>query len=398
MIVDYNSGLAYNGNIKMKTILRTVVIIIILVSSISSIPAQNEPVGPPEDPRTWMKTLNQIEPRTLISSIPFSITNSGSYYLTQNLTGDDTVTNGITIDANDVCLDLCGFVLSGTTNGWCGISLTGADNRNIIIKNGVVRGWGQSGLFLQNGMSCRLSNITAINNGTGPSFAAIYVGQDWDVEDCSASGNMNGGFFIGNNSRAKNCKARGNSAYGFMIGNGGRVENCSASENKENGFEGGMMSMILSCSANNNTNNGIYVGLYSIASGNISSYNRANGIRAGTGSRVEKNVSTQNGGCGIYAEGFSRVTENQIVQNSGPNIYGNTGCRIDHNHVYGGPIGIQSDVDSYGSLYVANSVVDCSTSYIVTIGSSFGQILNNSIMEPSTNFNVSNPWANFNLQ
>ena len=65
---------------------------------------------PPGAPAPGMKTLSQLEPRTPISLIPYFITSSGSYYLTTNLTGASN-TNGITISANHVSLDFCGFTL-----------------------------------------------------------------------------------------------------------------------------------------------------------------------------------------------------------------------------------------------------------------------------------------------
>src|SRR5260370_25455545 len=67
---------------------------------------------PPGAPGPTMKTLSQIEPRTPISSLPFTINAPGAYYVTTNLTGV-TGTNGITIAANDVTLDLKGFSLLG---------------------------------------------------------------------------------------------------------------------------------------------------------------------------------------------------------------------------------------------------------------------------------------------
>src|SRR3954469_21762838 len=63
-------------------------------------------------PGPTMKTLTQVEPRTPISSLPLVITNSGSYYLTANLTGI-VGTNGITITADNVTIDLNGFALNG---------------------------------------------------------------------------------------------------------------------------------------------------------------------------------------------------------------------------------------------------------------------------------------------
>lgn len=50
---------------------------------------------PPGAPGPTMLTLSQIEPRTPISSAPFTITAPGSYYLTANLSV--TTNNGVTI-------------------------------------------------------------------------------------------------------------------------------------------------------------------------------------------------------------------------------------------------------------------------------------------------------------
>jgi hypothetical protein len=60
------------------------------------------------------KTLNNVEPRTPISSLPYTISAAGSYYLTGNLTAD---ANGILVDANNVTIDLAGFSLIGPGSG-----------------------------------------------------------------------------------------------------------------------------------------------------------------------------------------------------------------------------------------------------------------------------------------
>ncbi|MGZ5545765.1 MAG: hypothetical protein ACXWIU_13930, partial [Limisphaerales bacterium] len=69
---------------------------------------------PPGAPVPTMKTLSQIEPRTPIASGPFTIANSGAYYLTTNVTIGGG--NAISIGANDVWLDLNGFTISSTEN------------------------------------------------------------------------------------------------------------------------------------------------------------------------------------------------------------------------------------------------------------------------------------------
>src|SRR5688572_21135329 len=76
---------------------------------------------PPGAPAPTMKTLEQIEPRTPISSIPFTITQPGSYYVTRNLTMVGT-SDGITIQSNNVTLDLGGFTLDGAGTGRHGVT------------------------------------------------------------------------------------------------------------------------------------------------------------------------------------------------------------------------------------------------------------------------------------
>src|SRR5688572_7177275 len=70
---------------------------------------------PPGPPAPSMKTLAQIEPRTAISALPFTINQSGSYYLTTNLTGVSGQ-SGITVAAHNVTVDLGGFELAGVPN------------------------------------------------------------------------------------------------------------------------------------------------------------------------------------------------------------------------------------------------------------------------------------------
>src|SRR5260370_14610978 len=66
---------------------------------------QLTPSGPPGP---TFKTLQQVEPRTPISALPFPIGSPGSYYLTTNLTVS-AGTHGITIAASRVTLDFSGF-------------------------------------------------------------------------------------------------------------------------------------------------------------------------------------------------------------------------------------------------------------------------------------------------
>ena len=70
------------------------------------------PLNPTGAPAPSMKSLDQIEARTPISSLPFTISSSGSYYLTKDLSV--STGNGLTIGADKVTVDLNGFTISST--------------------------------------------------------------------------------------------------------------------------------------------------------------------------------------------------------------------------------------------------------------------------------------------
>src|SRR5215471_6496790 len=80
-------------------------------------------LNPPGPPSPTMKSLDQIEPRTPVSSLPFSITNSVSYYLTTNLIAGSA--SGVSISADNVTLDLSGFELVGGSALISGIVVSG---------------------------------------------------------------------------------------------------------------------------------------------------------------------------------------------------------------------------------------------------------------------------------
>ena len=95
---------------------------------------------PPGAPAPTMKSLAQIEPRTAISAAPFTIAQSGAYYLTTNVFASS---NAIVIAANGVSLDLGGWTISSTapnaTTGGTAILLVGG-LKNVTIQNGFIQG------------------------------------------------------------------------------------------------------------------------------------------------------------------------------------------------------------------------------------------------------------------
>jgi hypothetical protein len=110
-----------------------------LVLRPSTSSAQGLLTPPPGAPAPTMKSLDQIEARTPISSAPFTISTPGSYYLTQNLSV--SAGDAITIHSDNVTLDLNGYSINSSASpaAGTGILITGY-HANIAIRNGVIKG------------------------------------------------------------------------------------------------------------------------------------------------------------------------------------------------------------------------------------------------------------------
>jgi len=109
------------------------------------------------------------DPRgTPITSAPFTITAPGNYYLANNISVDQET--AITINADNVVLDLNGFEVSSNITGFNfgDAIIAGFIRRNITIKNGVVQGIvgtsSSSGIFF-NGISggLNLENLRVLD-------------------------------------------------------------------------------------------------------------------------------------------------------------------------------------------------------------------------------------------
>jgi hypothetical protein len=165
----------------------------LLVCTIASLLAQGT-LTPPGPPGAIMKTLEQVEPRTPVSALPFTISVSGSYYLTTNLNGAGGA--GLTIDASQVTVDLMGFEIAGGSGN--GIDVSGTRS-NIWIRNGTVRGWNGWGVNAASAVSCIIENVSAAQNGSSPLVGGLHVGSAAVVKHCVAHENTGPGIQVSGN-------------------------------------------------------------------------------------------------------------------------------------------------------------------------------------------------------
>lgn len=362
------------------------------------------PLTPPGPPAPMMKTLDQIEPRTPIGSLPFSINQPGSYYLTTNLTGP----SGITIAANNVTLDLNGFELTSLPSAGNGIAVSGA-RTNVALRNGTIRSWPGAGINASNVSSGIFSGIRVVQNGSG-----LLAGPSSLIESCTASFNTGVGIRGGPTSTIKNCAAHSNGGVGIASA-GGVIENCVARQNRGGGIDGGEQTQIAGCTASTNTGNGIRLFADGVIRNCVAVRNTRNGIEAEDSVTITHCTTSFNGSNGITAVVNCTVSESMANFNSVDGIHVNSQCRVVGNNVaengesdlFGAGIYVRGD-DNY--LEANNSVsnvdgylIDGSYNFVVknkaslSASSGFDFTSTNNVAPvfrtPATN-NVS-PWANF---
>jgi len=392
--------------------------IILLLGSVIAITAIQPvraagPLVPPGPPGPLFKTLDEVQPRTPISSLPFTISQPGSYYLTTNLAGV-AGQHGIIITGPRVTIDLMGFELRGVPGSLSGILMNPATSPH--IRNGSITGWGQDGINGTNGGGGIIEHLRVSNNGRyGISFnsgsqirqcivfangdVGIYLSNDVEVDDCIASGNGTHGIQAGTGSTVRRCLTVGNSAAGITGSglDGLNIVECNAEfngsgittlgqtivkdsfarSNRVAGISVGPASTVQGCNASDNGTNGITADLGSSVQQCIAENNRGHGIVARNGTTVLNCSARINGFDNIQVDGDCVVSGNACDNATAPGgtgIHALTGDnRIEGNNLTDNRTGLR--IDGVGNYIANNSVRNNTTNYVIASGNQLNILL-----------------------
>ena len=341
---------------------------------------------PPGPPAPTMKTLDQVEARTIVNATntpgdaanSFIISAPGSYYLTGNLTGEANK-HGISIQANDVSLDLNGFALiNAGDNGRIGVNVP-VNQTSFGIRNGSVRGWTGGGVQAANAVTSAEKLRAADNGGAG-----LSVGNGSLIKDCVASGNHTG-FFLADRSQASNCISTVNLGVGFDGSSYVNLLDCTASRNGGHAIVVAGSSSVIRCSATRSAgSNGITAGPGCTITDCTASNNGAQGIQAAAGSTIRNCTTQGNVSNGIYCpEPNCYVVGNTCDSNyfgiatAGGRIEGNSCTSNQQGFVCGGLVirnSARGNVNNWSVSGAVGPIVDMSAGGTITSAS---------------------PWANF---
>lgn len=249
------------------------------------------------------------EVRTPISTSGQVITQSGSYYLTQNLS---CTNHGIFVSTDNVTIDLMGFTLSGTgAVGYNGIYLS--NSSNVEIKNGTIRHFSR-GIWASptDESSIRVINVRVESN---TSDGILLHSTNNLIKDSTVTGNGGTGIITGKSSVVTGNTAYNNGGKGVDAGSGCTITNNTASSNSGDGIYALDCSTMTHNSSYDNQVRGIYVGAGSQVIGNSVKDNGSWGIdtKDGAGCLVRNNTISYNGYGAGFSDGGLRLGEHNIV-------------------------------------------------------------------------------------
>lgn len=294
---------------------------------------------------------------------PVTITSSGSYQLTSNLTTTEVNTGMIEITAVDVTLDLGGFVIAGIvqcigTPATCDTTGTGfginAASNTYTIRNGTVRGIGGYGVRAMRGGS--IDGIHAVGNAT---FGFLTSG-DTTIRHSHATQNGVHGFFhtTGGIATFTGNVARGNAAVGIWLDTG-TIENSISQSNASGGINCPGSCTVRGNQSEQNGFSGITIGTGGVVSGNTVHTNTANGIEAGPAVTISDNSVEANGGDGIVCGNGCTIRGNSIRSNADRGIVASFASQISDNSVYANGSGEATDdgIEAADGSLVQNNAV-----------------------------------------
>jgi hypothetical protein len=285
--------------------------------------------------------LNQAQATATGTYQTLVITQPGSYKLTSNLIVPDSRT-GISIEVDDVTLDLNGFTIQGPGTGGSASGISSSLSNNSRVHNGTVRDFrtnciqlgsfarvenvlvtscGGDGITLQ--PSSRVRSSTSMSN----SGIGIVMGAWGVVEDSVIQDNAGGQISLGAEGRVEGCTVNSfDPTMGIVVGNGAIVSNNTVSVVNHSGMiaitTGDLATIFRNVirrtfgAASGGT--AIMTGNGSVAEANVA-LNFTIGLQAGDGVIVRGNsfagISADANGFGILvsgANGLSVVEENSL--------------------------------------------------------------------------------------
>ncbi|MBI5283735.1 MAG: right-handed parallel beta-helix repeat-containing protein [Chloroflexi bacterium] len=320
--------------------------------------------GGPLDPPGPPGSTDSVQlPGTPISSVPFTISAPGNYYLTRDLASPSSGA-AITVAADYATIDLMGFTLHAEAGG--ATAIDASTYYRLTVRNGRIDFFA-TGIANSNGWYGRFEDLTiqmgdtsgkAIETGdhavvsnvdTYSGYSGVLVGKSARISAVSTSEPLFRGIDAGDGAQIIDAKTVGGS-QGMRVGSDALLSRVQIIGANDWGLAGDYRVTILDCTVTTVTGfTAIGLSNYAVVRGCSVADGGMDGISAGSFSVIEDNTVRGVSNCAISLIGeHGRANTNQIAQAgravcasmpSGANaIYNNsyTGISI---AIYDGPSG-----------------------------------------------------------
>ncbi len=286
--------------------------------------------------------------------VPYTITNAGSYVVTDNLSATGTA---ITVNADFVTIDLNGYTVSGTVNG----ILQSPGRHGLTVRNGTLRA-PLIGLALQaQGRMTRVVDVTVMDYATG----GMLVGESALLRNVSAGSNavasMSGVYGIQTGAgsilrdvQVHGLRMTGGNGYGVFAGEAAMIQNVKVRDNRGaanfTGIRAGHASVVRNITAHNNQAGtfffGVDLGEGSVASSVAIATNQSTSISRGVfalAGTVLADLTISGVSWGVQVFSNSIVTRSVFDLHGGSAVLGQNGNLLLDNSLGGGNITLGND-------------------------------------------------------
>ena len=223
---------------------------------------------------------------------PVTITASGSFRLTSNLTVPNQNTDAIVVDENDVGIDLNHFTIQGP--GVCSKTPGSSQPLSCTLTSG-------TGSGIESTASTVLGTSVANGNITGMGFSGLSLGGQAEVTGV---------------------QVRWNRQAGISVSSGSTISGNTTYQNGGVGIGAGTGSTVSANTAYQNGGDGITAGASSTVSANTAYENGGAGISTPWGSSVQRNNVGSNTGFGLNLAAESAYRENVVTSNTAGAVNG----------------------------------------------------------------------------
>jgi parallel beta-helix repeat protein len=267
--------------------------------------------------------LNQLN--LLLSEVPESLDWPCSVKLAGSLRCSVANSNGISVNADNVTIDMAGHTLTGPgANSGTGIYAGDHSIQNLRVFNGQIVNWngsGKAGLNSYSGVNALIVDIQSLSNSAG-----FVIGGASVLQNCHANYNVGYGINATSFNTLRNCNAIVNGDTGInLTGFGNILHDNVVHYNGRHGIFADGQNSLQNCVASRNGEVGIYVGRGNKLQNCTAYFNLADGILIASDNVLQNCRSSMNGfviegsisgGAGIHVIGLDNVLEGNAVKDN----------------------------------------------------------------------------------